>query len=186
MKRVEIKIPCGEIMKNIATWSYTIGELVPDEQAKQRHFIQGATDFGHVSLIKDALDMAWVDMLDALSAYMVNGCDCGCDAESCDCGNDDGSMTEYELQGEPFELHDYCATLYFPDDTYPNLGYKISTTVKQYILMKCRAQWETILGRDPSMSEAAAEKARARLKVTITTRIPIGHTQSEWSNFIKF
>ena len=51
MKKIDIKIPCREIMKSIATWSYTIGELMSDEQMKLRHTVQGATDFGHASLI---------------------------------------------------------------------------------------------------------------------------------------
>lgn len=186
MKKIDIKITCGEIMKSIATWSYTIGELLSDEQAKQRYIMQGATDFGHVSLIKEALDMAWVDMLDALSAYMISGsdCECGCGDANCECFSE--NETKYEIAGQPIELHDYCVTLYFPDDIYPQMGYKISTTVKQYLLMKCRAQWELLVGRSPEASELAAEKARARLKVTITTRIPMGHTNNEWSNFINF
>lgn len=186
MKRFDIKIPCREIMKSIATWSYTIGELMSDEQMKLRHTVQGATDFGHASLIKEALDMAWVEMLDALSAYTVaHGC-C-CDREGCDCGESvHNDSVEYELCGDTIDMHDYNVSLQFPDDIYPQMGYKIAVTVKQYMLMKCRAQWETLVGRDPTASEVAAQSARSRLKVTINTRIPIGHTNDEYSNYLKF
>lgn len=184
MKKVEIKIACGEIMKQIATWSYTIGELMPDEQAKQRHMVQGATDFGHAALIKDALDMAWVDMLDTLSAYTTSH-ECCCGQDGCTC-EDNSPTVEYELGGDPIDMHDYNVTLYFPDDIYPQMGTKVTTSVKQYMIMKCRAQWETLVGRDPSVSEVAAERAKSRLRVAINTRIPMGHTHDEWSNYINF
>lgn len=186
MKKIDIKIPCGEIMKQIATWSYTIGELMPDEQAKQRHMVQGATDFGHVSLIKDALDMAWTDMLDTLSAYTTSH-ECGCGCEECDCAdNAEGESVEYQIGYDTIDIHDYNVTLYFPDDIYPQMGYKIATSVKQYMIMKCRAQWEILVGRDSSASEVAAERAKSRLRVAINTRIPMGHTHDEWSNYLKF
>lgn len=182
MKQIEIKIPCSDIMKQIAIWSYTIGELMPDEQSKQRHTVQGAVDFGHVSLVKDALDMAWVDMLDTLSAYMIDR-DCCCGDEDCDCGQ---NTTEYSLCGDTLDLHDYNLTLYFPDDIYPQMCYKVTTSVRQYMLMKCRAQWETLVGRDPSASEAAAERAKSRLRVAINTRTSVGHTNDEYSNYLNF
>ncbi len=183
MKQIEIRIPCREIMKQIATWSYTIGELMPDEQTKLRHTVQGATDFGHVSLIKDALDMAWVDMLDTLSAYVIDR-ECRCGDSECQCDSVD--TVEYELCGDTLDLHDYDITLYFPDDIYPQMGYKVTTAVKQYLLMKCRAQWETLVGRDSSASEVAAERAKSRLRVAINTRTSIGHTKDEYSNYLNF
>ena len=108
MKKIDIKIPCREIMKSIATWSYTIGELMSDEQMKLRHTVQGATDFGHASLIKEALDMAWVEMLDALSAYTVAH-ECRCGNDDCDCCDDDCDCIEVECP--------YCGETVCLDDT---------------------------------------------------------------------
>lgn len=189
MKKIEILIPCGDIMQQIAKWSYTVGENIGDDAAKQRHFVQGATDAGHNDLLKAELDQAWVDMLDTVSAYLdTHECACGCSDDGCNCStsNDITSEDNAVAGGDNTEVHDYKCTLYFPDGVYDGLAYRIVGCMRSYMVSKCRAEWCRLTRQDPSADEYKADRAKARLRVTISTRKNVGRVRQDWDVFMNF
>ena len=109
MRKIEIHISNADMVKEISKWSYTIGENIGDDMAKARHFVQGASDAGHVDLLLSSADDGWSDLLQTLSAYTVDGsCGCaGCDEYKCGCG--DGTGTDVE--GWPDRAIDFLEKL---------------------------------------------------------------------------
>lgn len=186
MRKIELKVSHADLMGEVAKWGYTIGENIPDEQSKARHFIQGPTDPGHHDLLKAVADDAWAECLQVMSAYTVDGqCPCGCDDDCCDykCGCGDGLGTDDANEVDSFDTqwcNDYEITLWLPDNTYPTIVTNIPRLVRRYMTMRMRAEWETLTKQDPSISTAQAEQAIRRLKVEISTRTTVGKTKGSW------
>lgn len=181
MRKIELKINHSDLLSEVAKWSYTIGENIGDEQAKARHFVQGATDNGHRALLRSSADDAWAELLQVLSAYTVDGqCDCGCDYK-CGCGDGTGvDMFNYDQAENGLWLNDYRVRLWFPDNTYPNIEHNIQTLCYRYMIAKMRSEWEYLTHQDRSVSEAEAERAVRRLKVEISTRTTRQRVKGSW------
>lgn len=171
MRKINITIKMSDLMMETSKWGYTVGENIGDDAAKQRYFIQGPTDAGHADLIRTAFDDAWAELLQILSAYLsVNECECGC--VDCACAV---PVSENESGGyDSSECDDFSAVLYFPDNTRPTLAANIGRLARRYMLMKARAEWETVTRQDPSLSASTAEMTARRLKVEITGRTTVG------------
>ena len=116
-KEIKVIISVRELMHELARWAYTVGENLPDDQAKTRHFIQGLADRGHAELIKQRIDQAWVDVLDTVSAYLISHA-CKCDCAWCKAHPDDCGCDCKDCQGPvPTDDGDYC----------PNCGQNLSS-----------------------------------------------------------
>ncbi len=161
MKHITLRIEESELLRETDKWSYTVGENIPDEQAKARHFIQGATDRGHAELLRAAADDAWAELMQILSAYTVERCSrCGCNEP---CGTD---ATPVETDGDGA----FSVTLHMPDNTYPDIAQAIRRNCFRYLALKMRAEWERLTRQDPAVSDRLAEQTARRLKVEINTR----------------
>lgn len=155
-------------MLEVARYAYTVGENIADDAAKMRHFIQGATDSGHLELLRARLDEAWLDLSHTLEAYTVEpqpGCLCGCavKADTYEALSDGGA--------------DYVIRLHFPDDTYPHLGRSLMQCMRRYLASCVKAEWDGLTGRDASLSEMNADKALQRLRVLISSRTTVGRVK---------
>lgn len=175
MRYISIDISSASLRREAATWSYTVGEMMPDEQSKLRHFVQGATDDGHSRLLFRAADDAWSELLQIMSAYTVDGqCGCGCDYK-CGCGDGLGLDPSNE-NADP----GYHVTLWFPANTYPKIQRNIHELCFRYLSLKMRAEWERMIRGDFSATESDAERVARRLKVEISTRTTVGKTKGRW------
>lgn len=181
MRTIDLKVSHADLMGEVAKWSYTIGENIGDDNSKARHFVQGAIDPGHRDLLKSALDTAWADVVQVLSAYTVDGqCGCGCDYK---CGCHDGQGTDPTNELDRFDT-DWCADyelrLHFPDNTYPQIVANVPRLVRRYLSLKMRAEWESLINQSNRLSEVEAEQVIRRLKVEVNTRTTVGKTKGRW------
>lgn len=172
MKKITIEIGDSELMREAAKWSYTIGESIPDEQAKIRHFVQGAADRGHIDLLRAAADSAWSELVQTLSAYTVDGsCGCeGCTEYRCGCGDGQGTDPINAIMGGKQMFGNYTITLFMPDNTYPLIGENIRRLCFRYLTLSIRSEWERLTKQDGDVSAREAEMVIRRLKVEIATR----------------
>ena len=158
MRKIDIRLNRGDIVLELAKWSHTVGENIGDDMAKARHFVQGLRDEGHIDLIYAAVDDAWSEVLQILSAYTV-GTDCECaDCECVECKSDIWGNEDLVEGGE------LRVVLSFPDCTYPALGRNVASLSRRYIVQKCRAEWERLTRQDPIVSEREAEMCARRLR----------------------
>ena len=165
MKTINISVPRTDIAAEIAKWAHTIGENIDDQHPKQRHFVQGAADKGHIDVLMDTADDAWSDFLQIVAAYTTPRCQCGCN----------------QPDGDGQQATDgYSVTLYLPDNTYPNTGQNVQRLARRLVTLRARAEWERLTMRDPAQSDAAAELAARRIKAEISIRTTQQKTASNW------
>lgn len=159
MRKIDIEINRAELLGKVSQWSYALGENIGDDAVKRRHFVQGALDRGHASLIEARLDEAWSVLLMRLSAYTVPRCE-ACHSTPTGDGEQAG------------DLPDWTVSLSFPDDTYPDLGDNIRRLCERYLTLQARAEWERLTHQDENdcVSEAQSEQTLRRLKVVINAR----------------
>jgi len=180
MRRIDIKLSEAVLLKQLAKTAYTIGENMGDDEAKMRHFIQGATDEGHIDIILDRMDEAWADILNTLGAYTIENPRFPCGAqEACTCTNFSTAGTEETATNEDEKVR-YEATLYFPVNTFPDLGSQLVKLMGRYIVLNGKAEWQAITrqthsigrgyGQDYTISEAKAVKLLHQIKVTANMR----------------
>lgn len=159
-------------MRELAQWSYTLGENIGDDAAKHRHFVQGAIDRGHAELMVSRLEEAWDTILSKVAAYTVSS-GCGCGNVECVCEGD------RLYQGDDIEQYDglfeddaFEVTLSFPDNTHPDLGKKIASLMKRYLVLQGRAEWERLTHQDENdcASDLLSAQTLQRLKIAITMR----------------
>lgn len=172
MREITIKASRSAILSELAKYSHTVGEQLADDAAKARHFIQSATDSGHLDLLVGRLDEAWMDLRHTLSAYTKapTNCKCGCTHEVCSCCSDDQD-TEESADAHAWDT-DYSIVLYFPTNTADGIGWDVAQCVKRYLVACARGEWEQLSGRGiGDLAEAQAQRALSRLRVIINTRI---------------
>lgn len=183
MREITIRLSEAVLLKQLAKISYTIGENMGDDEAKMRHFIQGATDEGHLDIILDRMDEAWTDIMKVLGGYTIREGRFPCGAQqACVCTNW-GAESAEERSNED-EKTRYEVTLWFPDNTFPDLGERLVTLMGRYLVLNGRAEWQTITrqthsigrgyGQDYTISEARAAKVLTQIKVTATMRTTNG------------
>lgn len=179
MRQIDIKLSENVLLKQLAKTAYTIGENMGDDEAKMRHFIQGMTDEGHIDLILDRMDEAWADILNVLSAYTVKDGRFPCGAQqACVCTNWGEESTESKSNED--ENVRYEVTLYFPVNTFPDLGRQLVTLISRYITLQAKAEWQAITrqthsigrgyGQDYTISEGRAGALLGKIKVTANMR----------------
>lgn len=179
MRKIGLKFRENVLLKQIAKTAYTIGENMGDDEAKMRHFIQGATDEGHLDLLLDRMDEAWADVLKILSAYTIESPRYPCGAqEACVCTNWTGE-SEANKSNEDEKVR-YEVDLWFPNNTFPNLGDQLVTLIGRYLVLNAKAEWQAITrqthsigrgyGQDYTISEARAAKVLSQIKVTANMR----------------
>ena len=158
-----------------------------DDEAKMRHFVQGATDDGHIDIILDRMDEAWSDVLKTLMAYTILSPRFPCGAqEACCCTNFSKDTTGETVSNEDEKVR-YEITLYFPDNTYANLGKQLVTLISRFMVTLAKAEWQAITkqthsvgrgyGQDYAVSETQAMKILAKIKVTASQRTTNGRTR---------
>lgn len=175
------------LLKQIAKTVYTIGENMGDDEAKMRHFIQGATDEGHIDLILDRMDEAWTDILNTLSAFTIEDGRFPCGAQqACCCTNwDDASEEERSSEEEDVR---YEVDLWFPNNTFPDLGRQLLRLMSRYLVLQAKAEWQAITrqthsigrgyGQDYTISEGRAAQILAKIKVTANMRTTNARTKA--------
>lgn len=179
MRKIDIKLSEAVLLKQLAKTAYTIGENMGDDEAKMRHFIQGATDEGHLDLLLDRMDEAWADILNVLSAFTFENPRFPCGAqEACYCTN--WSAESEEEKSNEDEKVRYQVTLWFPNNTFPDLGNQLVTLMGRYLVLNGKAEWQAITrqthsigrgyGQDYTISEGRAQKLLAQIKVTANMR----------------
>lgn len=180
MRQITIQLSEATLLKQLAKISYTIGENMGDDEAKMRHFIQGMTDEGHLDIILDRMDEAWADILKTVTAYTIRNPRYPCGAqEACTCTNwGDEDTTETANDGS--RKVRYTVVLYFPINTFPDLGNELVTLFSRYITLNAKAEWQAITrqthsigrgyGQDYTISEAQAIKVLAKIKSVISMR----------------
>lgn len=174
-------------MKQLAKTAYTIGENMGDDEAKMRHFIQGATDEGHIDLLRDRMDDAWAEILHIVSAYTIRNPRFPCGAQEACCCTNWETESEQENTNED-EKARYEVTLWFPNNTFPNLGEQLVTLMGRYLVLSAKAEWQAITkqshsvgrgyGQDYAVSEAQATRVLARIKTTISIRTTNARTKA--------
>lgn len=179
MRKIDIKLSETVLLKQLAKISYTIGENMGDDEAKMRHFIQGATDEGHLDIILDRMDEAWTDILKTLSGYTIENPRFPCGAQEACCCTNWGAESEQENTNEDEKVR-YEVTLWFPNNTFPNLGEQLVTLMSRYLVLNGKAEWQAITrqthsigrgyGQDYTISEARAAKVLVQMKVTANMR----------------
>lgn len=179
MRKIDIQIKTSVILKELAKNVYTIGENMGDDEAKLRHFVQGATDEGHIDIMTARLDDAWDDVMAVLQPFTILDGRYPCGAQqACLCTNWDGESEESHANDDVFTR--YEATLYFPNNTFPNIGQRLVQDIHRYMLLCAKAEWQAITkqthsigrgyGQDYAVSEAQATKVLAKLRVTANMR----------------
>lgn len=179
MRQITIRLSEPVLLKQLAKTAYTIGENMRDDDAKMRHFIQGATDEGHLDIVLDRMDEAWNDILNTLGAYTIEEGRFPCGAqESCCCTNW-GAESEETHSNEDEKVR-YEVTLWFPNNTFPDLGSQLVTLMGRYLVLNGKAEWQAITrqthsigrgyGQDYTISEARAAKVLHQIKVTANMR----------------
>lgn len=180
MRAITILLDENALLNQIAKTAYTIGENMRDDDAKMRHFIQGATDAGHIDLILDRMDEAWSDVLKTLMAYTILSPRYPCGAqEACVCTNFDKEDTS-EIASNYGHKVRYEITLYFPINTYADLGKQLVTYISRYLVLHAKAEWQAITkqthsigrgyGQDYAVSETQAAKILAKIKSVASMR----------------
>lgn len=186
MRAITIKLSEAVLLKQLAKTVYTIGENMGDDEAKMRHFVQGATDEGHIDLILDRMDEAWSDVLTTLTAYTLQSPRFPCGAqEACCCTNWD-SESEETVSNED-EKARYEITLYFPSNTFGNLGKQLVTLISRFLVLHAKAEWQALTkqthsvgrgyGQDYAISEGQASKTLAKIKSIISMRTTVGRVR---------
>lgn len=184
MKEIKIKIQHSKLIEELSKYCYTVGEQIGDDAAKQRHFIQGGTDDGHVDLLMSSLDEAWTDVLHTVSAYTLDDlCPCRQECEAADAMSKD--IAEDLVVGTNINrCEDYTVTLHFPGNTFAGIGVETMTAIKRYMLARGKEEWDLLCGRDPRASEMAKERALSRLRVVISTRTSARQVGSGWEDLL--
>lgn len=187
MRQITIKLSEAVLLRQLAKTAYTIGENMGDDEAKMRHFIQGATDEGHLDIILDRMDEAWADILNTLSAYTLQNPRFPCGAQEACCCTNWGAGSEQENSNED-ENTRYEVTLWFPVNTFPDLGNQLVTLISRYIVLNGKAEWQAITrqthsigrgyGQDYTISEDRAAKILHQIKVMANTRTTNARTKS--------
>lgn len=188
MRQITIELKESILMKQLAKTAYTIGENMTDDEAKLRHFIQGATDEGHIDLLRDRMDDAWAEILHIVSAYTIRNPRFPCGAqEACTCTNWDKVDSDEEKNSNEDERARYSVTLWFPQNTFPDLGEQLVTLFSRYLVLNGKAEWQAITkqshsigrgyGQDYAVSEAAATRVLARIKTAISIRTTNARTK---------
>ena len=179
MRKITIRLSEALLLRQLSKIAYTIGENMGDDEAKMRHFIQGATDEGHLDIILDRMDEAWSDILKTLSAYTIETPRFPCGAQqACVCTNWDAE-SENTHSNEDVKVR-YEVALWFPNNTFPNLGEQLVTLMSRYLVLNGKAEWQAITrqthsigrgyGQDYTISEARASKVLHQIKVTANLR----------------
>ena len=187
MRQITIKLSEPVLIKQLAKTSYTIGENMGDSEAKMRHFIQGMTDEGHIDLILDRMDEAWTDILNVLSPYTIKDGRFPCGAQqACMCTNWDSESEEHRSNED--ENVRYEVDLYFPVNTFPDLGDQLVRLMSRYIVLNAKAEWQAItrqthsigrgFGQDYTISESQAARTLGKIKVTANMRTTNARTKS--------
>lgn len=187
MRKITIRLSEDILLKQLEKTAYTIGENMRDDDAKMRHFIQSAVDEGHKNLILDRMDEAWADILNTLSAYTILDGRFPCGAqEPCVCTNWDNE-TEESVSDEDENVR-YEVDLWFPVNTFPDLGSQLMRLMSRYIILNGRAEWQAITrqthsigrgyGQDFTISEGRATKLLHQIKVTANMRTTNPRTKS--------
>ena len=180
MRQITIELKESILLKQLAKTVYTIGENMGDDEAKMRHFIQGATDEGHLDIVLDRMDSAWSELLNKLAAYTIRNPRFPCGAqEACVCTNWDSEDTTESESNEDERIR-YEVTLYFPQNTYPDLGQQLVRLMSRYLVLNGKAEWQAITrqthsigrgyGQDYTISEAAATRILANIMTAVTIR----------------
>lgn len=179
MRKITIRLSEPVLLKQLAKTAYTIGENMGDDEAKMRHFIQGATDEGHLDIILDRMDEAWADILNVLGAYTIENPRFPCGAQQACCCTNWGEESEQDNSNEDEKMR-YEVDLWFPNNTFPNLGDQLVTLMERYLVLNGKAEWQAITrqthsigrgyGQDYTISEARAAKILAQIKVTANMR----------------
>ena len=179
MRKITIQLSEAVLLKQLAKTAYTIGENMGDDEAKMRHFIQGATDEGHLDIILDRMDEAWADILNVLGAFTIRDGRFPCGAQqACVCTNW-GEESEEGKSNEDWKVR-YSVDLWFPVNTFPDLGDQLVTLMGRYLVLNGKAEWQAITrqthsigrgyGQDYTISEARAAKVLHQIKVTANMR----------------
>ena len=187
MRKITIRLSEDILLKQLAKTAYTICENMRDDDAKMRHFIQSAVDEGHIDLILDRMDEAWADILNTLSAYTILDGRFPCGAqEPCICTNWDNE-TEESVSDEDENVR-YEVDLWFPVNTFPDLGGQLMRLMSRYIILNGKAEWQAITrqthsigrgyGQDFTISEGRATKLLHQIKVTANMRTTNPRTKS--------
>lgn len=179
MRQITIRLSEPVLLKQLAKTAYTIGENMGDDEAKMRHFIQGATDEGHIDLLLDRMDEAWADILETLSAYTIESPRFPCGAQEACCCTNWKTGSEQENSNEDEKVR-YEVTLWFPSNTFPDLGDQLVTLMGRYLVLSGKAEWQAITrqthsigrgyGQDYTISEGRATKVLHQIKVTANMR----------------
>lgn len=179
MRKITIQLSEAVLLKQLAKTAYTIGENMGDDEAKMRHFIQGATDEGHLDIILDRMDEAWADILNVLGAFTIKDGRFPCGAQqACVCTNWESESEEEKSNGD--KKIRYSVDLWFPVNTFPDLGDQLVTLMGRYLVLNGKAEWQAITrqthsigrgyGQDYTISEARAAKVLHQIKVTANMR----------------
>ena len=179
MRQITIKLSEAVLLKQLAKTAYTIGENMGDDEAKMRHFIQGATDEGHIDLIRDRMDEAWTEILKTVTAYTIKNPRFPCGAQEACCCTNWSTESEEEKSNEEENVR-YEVTLYFPNNTFPDLGNQLVTLMGRYLVLNGKAEWQAITrqthsigrgyGQDYTISEERAMRDLAKIKSIINQR----------------
>lgn len=179
MRAITIKLSEAVLLKQVAKTAYTIGENMRDDDAKMRHFVQSATDEGHLDLILDRMDEAWSDVLRTLMAYTILSPRYPCGAqEACICTN--FAAESSETVSDEDEAARYEITLYFPANTFPSLGRNLVKYISRFLVIHAKAEWQALTkqthsigrgyGQDYAVSETQAAKILAKIKSVASQR----------------
>ena len=179
MREITIQLSESVLLKQLAKISYTIGENMRDDDAKMRHFIQGMTDEGHLDIVLERMDEAWADILKTLSGYTIKDGRYPCGAQQACCCTNWSAESEETVSNEDEKVR-YEVVLYFPNNTFPNLGEQLVTLMSRYLVLNGKAEWQAITrqthsigrgyGQDYTISEARAAKVLVQIKVTAYMR----------------
>lgn len=187
MRQIDIKISDSVVLKLLAKTVYTIGENMTDDEAKLRHFIQGATDEGHIDIVLNRMDDAWNDILGVLGGYTILDGRFPCGAQqACYCTNW-GNESEETVSNED-ETARWEVTLWFPNNTFPNLGSRLVKLMERYLLLCGKSEWQAITkqshsigrgyGQDYAVSDMQAAAVLNRIRITANARTTNARTKS--------
>lgn len=179
MRQIEIKMSEAVLLRQLAKVAYTIGENMGDDEAKMRHFIQGATDEGHLDIVLERMDEAWSDILRVLAAYTIRDPRYPCGAQEACCCTNWSIESEQENSNEDENVR-YEVTLYFPNNTFPDLGEQLVTLMGRYLVLQAKAEWQAITrqthsigrgyGQDYTISEGQALRVLTKIRSVASMR----------------
>ena len=188
MRQITIKLRENILVRQLAKVVYTIGENMTDDEAKMRHFIQGATDEGHLDIVLSRMDEAWDNVLQTLAAFTIRNPRFPCGAqEACCCTNWSKEDTSESASNEDEKVR-YEVTLWFPQNTFPDLGSRLVTLIERYLVLNGKAEWQAITrqthsigrgyGQDYTISESQAARVLAQIRVAANMRTTNARTKS--------